>query len=152
MPNEFRQRVARLNKQELDDMPAPWTRRERGHHLRRLLVAKGIDPNRLYRLEFYPHRACWLFTQDAEPGSPASSPSAQTDEAFYLQIRQELSRAARSALGSSGTLFGARSQLPPEPQELTPSDLLNLIGDDAPIDSRVRFDGEGGWQPHALGE
>jgi hypothetical protein len=148
MPNEFRQRVARLNKQELDDMPAPWTRRERGHHLRRLLADRGIDPNRLYRVEYFPHRACWLFTQDAEPrsSSPVPAPAAPSDEAFYLQISLELRRSALSALARHRAMFGTKYQLPPEPQELSPADLVSLIGKAGEGQRSVRFDGEGGWQ------
>jgi hypothetical protein len=156
MPNEIRQRIARLNKHELDEVPAHWTRPERGHHLRRLLVVKGINPNRLYRVEYYPHRQCWLFTQEAEPGAappaPPALPSAPADEAFYIQISLELRRAALSALRHYRSQFGGKYELPSKPQELTPADLVNLIGEAGEGAPPVRFDGEGGWQIKAVGD
>jgi hypothetical protein len=148
MPNEIRQRVARLNKHELNDMPAHWTRRERGRHLRRLLRDKGIDSDHLYRVEYFPHRACWLFTQGVEPeGSPVSTaPPSPADEAFYLQISQELRRTVLDALAFHRAQFGVKYQLPAKPQELSPSELVNLIGNAGERLFPVRFDGEGGWQ------
>jgi hypothetical protein len=46
--------------------------------------------------------------------------------------------------------LGAKYQLPPKPQELTPADLVNLIGKAGEGTSAVRFDGEGGWQLESL--
>jgi hypothetical protein len=79
---------------------------------------------------------------------PPSSvrPSAETDEAFFAQINVELRRTARSALASQRMLFGAKYELPPKTQEMTPTDLAQLLGDPSEDSPAVRFDGEGGWQ------
>jgi hypothetical protein len=136
-------------------MPASWTTGERGQHLRLMLRRKGIDPDRLFTMEYYPQRGCWLLTQAAEPAkSPESTRGAAAlrPEAFYAQTAAELRRTAVVAFAALASqsphvaLLGRKYQLPPEPQLLTPADLVDLIGGDA-RHAAARFDSEGGWQP-----
>jgi len=54
MRSELRRYVARINKHELAAMPASWSERERGQYLRVLLQLHGIDPDGIYRIEYYP--------------------------------------------------------------------------------------------------
>ena len=157
MPNEPTRRVARVDKAELSEMPAHWTDPERGRYLRRLLRRKGIDPDRLYTVEYFPKHLCWLLTQEvrpAWPGAGAAAPPAQTDGGFYLQAATEFRRTARAAFArlaahsSHFASFGCLYQLPEKPQETTPADLAKLLEGSAPKDTAVRFDAEGGWQIH----
>jgi hypothetical protein len=151
MANEPVTRWARLDKQELADLSAQGSDQERGRLLRRLLREKGIDPNRLYRVEYHPHRLCWLLTQETAPGG--HSAPGMADDLFYLQALTELRRTARTAFAAVAARsshfanFGRPYQLPtePEPQPLAPRDLANLLGGtNAPP---ARFDSEGGWEP-----
>src|SRR5438105_3145344 len=106
-------RVARIDQQDLADVPAPWTHQERGQYLRLLLCGRGIDPNRLFQTEYFPNRRCWVLTQrTAEPAEPPPSPghglADRSDETFYLQTLSEFRRAARFAcrtLAAQSTYF-----------------------------------------------
>lgn len=155
MDNERMQQVARVDLRDVAEMSAAWTNQERGQYLRLLLHGKGIDPNQLYRIEYYPQRRCWLVIQEHEPGHarrPAGPPTCQADETFYLQTMVDFRRTARlafSALAAQSSYFacnGCKYQLPAKPQEITPSALVNLLGGPREGDSSVRFDNEGGWR------
>jgi hypothetical protein len=148
-------RVARIDRHELLDLPSDWTNEDRGRYLRLLLRHKGIDTNRLYRIEYYPRRRCWLLIQETEPGSPPL-PTAATyhpgDASFYLQTLAEFRRAgvtAWSALAAQSSQFacwGGPYELPKEPEELTPADLTQLLRDPGEGNPSVSFDSEGGWR------
>jgi hypothetical protein len=156
MPNQPDPQVARIDRQELAAMPVHWTRQQRGRYLRGLFLAKGIDPQRLYTITYYPHRTCWLLTQ--QPGEPGSQPPREAhagkkaDELFYAQVTTEFRRtalAANAAAGLHSAHFncpGFKYQLPSKPQEVTPAALRALLGSPGEGDLPVRFDGEGGWQ------
>lgn len=155
MANEPRRCVARVDKSELSELPAHWTDRERGRYLRRLLRRKGIEPDRLYRVEYFPKHLCWVLTQDTEPdepAGPAASFPAQADAAFYLHAVAEFRRTARAAFvnlaahSSHFAFFGCPYQLPERPQETTPAALAQLLGESASPGATIRFDGEGGWR------
>jgi len=154
MANEPSPRVARIDKRELADMPASWSNRERGRYLWLLLRLKGIDPNRLYTVEYYPYRSCWVLTQVLEPGlaETASAAPALEEEAFYLQAVTEFRRTARLAFAAAAArsrhfaAFGCPYQLPAKIQEITPDDLRELIGNISGDRVGVRFNDEGGWQ------
>jgi hypothetical protein len=157
MPGEPSQRVARIDKRELADLPSQWTGDERGQYLRLLLRRRGIDLNRFYRVQYYPHHTCWLVTQDIGPGQPAAgTPATQTDTALYARLVDEFRRTAVTAIarlsGQSPSLSaqGGRYELPPKPQELTPAELAKLIGGYPGDGASVRFDGEGGCQDHFI--
>jgi hypothetical protein len=147
--------MARIDKRELADVPPHCTNRERGRHLRHLLQSKGIDASRLYKIEYFPHRRCWLLTQEEEPerlapGEMAPTPAA--DELFYLQAWAEFQRtlvAAHAALAARSPYLaslGGRYELPQKPREMTPADLVEQLGGSGKEEPRIHFDGEGGWQ------
>jgi hypothetical protein len=156
MVHQPTRRVVRLNKHELTEMPAPWSNRERGQYLRMLLRFKGIDPDRLYQVDYYPRRHCWLLTQETEanptPPPSVSTPPGPGDEVFYVQAQAELRRAASTAFAALAAhsrhfaSFGCDYRLPPRPQEVTPADLVHQMGAPDQRDAAVRFDSEGGWQ------
>jgi hypothetical protein len=150
-------RVARIDRHELRDLPADWSERERGQYLRLLFQLKGIDPNRFYHVTYHPHPRCWLLTQEAQAGkSPPPglcSCPGKADELFYRHAMTQLrlvSRTAWAALAAHSPHFarcGAKYQLPPASQEVTPGDLANLFGGPAAAGpTRTYFDAEGGWQ------
>jgi hypothetical protein len=150
-------KVARINKQQLSEIPLEWTNQERGRYLRLLFQLKGIDANRLFRVAYYPYPRCWLLTQEAEAGpipkTRDRSPAGVADEVFYLQIMGELGWKARAACAALATnsfhfaRYGCTYQLPAKPQEVTAADLVHQLGGPlSPPDSPLRFDGEGGWQ------
>jgi len=155
MPDAPEKRVARINKHELADMPAVWTNQERGQFLRLLVQFKGIDLTRFYTVEYYPHRACWLVTQEGGAARDATAgtslPGGKADEALYLRMRDEFRRTAVAACAVLEAhsphlaAHGAKYQLPPKPQEITPAELLDQIGGSETGGPAVRFDGEGGW-------
>lgn len=148
MANEPIHCVARVDRRELAEMSPAWTDRERGQFLRLLLRREGIDPGRLYRVEYFPLRRCWLLTQNAEPDE---APAVGSDEQFYAIIVAELRRTARlawAALAAQSSHFaqsGCEYQLPPKPQELTTAGLADLLGGPGEGGPGVRFDSEGGW-------
>jgi hypothetical protein len=150
MVDEPIRRVARLDKHELADMPSAWTNQDRGRFLRLLLRQKGIDPDRLFTVEYYPHRTCWLLTQHA--GLTAGTPARPSDAAFYEQTALEFRRTARSAFAVQAARslhfasHGCQYQLPAKPQEMTPSALADLLGGGGGTPPSVRFTSEGGWQ------
>lgn len=156
MLNEVTRRLARLEKRELSEIPSFWSREEQGRYLWRLFRAKGVDPARLYTVEYFPHRQCWLLTQEIVPG-PRSQPIAlaprgKANLLFYNQVCTELRRAAVSAFAIAATRsvhfarFGCHYQLPPKPQETTPADLVRALGGPADPETCIRFTNEGGWQ------
>jgi hypothetical protein len=153
MANELNRRVARVDKSELSDLPAPWTDRQRGRYLRLLLWCKGIDSRRFFRVEYYPHPRCWLLLQEDEPDRPRElSGAGQPDELFYRQALTEFRRVARAAyaaLAGCSTYF-ARSgrvfQVPGEARALQPAELVNLLGPNPAGRRGVRFDSQGGWR------
>ncbi len=153
MDNERVPRVARINVGDLAEMSSAWTNQERGQYLRLLLQGRGIDPDQLFRLEYYPQRRCWLLIQNARPGhSPRPpQPPGQADERFYVQTITDFRRTARtafSALAAQSTYFasyGCKYQLPAKPQEISPASLSDLLGGPGSGDPDVRFDSEGGW-------
>ena len=152
MPDEANRRVARVDKQEFKEMPASWSDEERGQYLRRLLRCKGIDPGRLFRIEYYPHRLCWLIHQQPMHSAPAAPAALQGDGAFFTQVMAEFRRTARTAFASVAAhslhfaSHGCNYQLPPEPEEISTADLVDELGDVGDDGSGVRFDNEGGWQ------
>lgn len=145
MPSEPRQHVTRIDRRDLADLPPEWTDQERGRHLRLLFQQRGIDPDRLFRLEYYPHRHCWVLIQDADPRADKLPPH-QPDRMFYRQVTAEFRRAALAALAAHGPHFLGKFQLPPEPQELTPAKLIDLLGGPGGDAAPVRFTSEGGWR------
>jgi hypothetical protein len=155
MTAESDKHIARLDQQELADLPLQWTNAERGHYLRRLLRAKGVDPDRLYALTYHPRKRCWLLSQPrvaSGPPAPAvqAGPPSEADEAFYLRALTELRRSALAALASGAAQaslpLGARYELPAQPQETTPAALAKWLGEGGVSDRPVRFDSEGGWR------
>ncbi len=151
MTSEPIQHVARIDKCDLADLPAAWSEQERGRHLRLLFRQRGIDPHRLFRVEYYPHRQCWLLIQE---GTPVPGPPAprQPDRLFYRQVTAELRRAALTAFASQAARsmhfasHGQAYQLPPKAQELTPAKLADLLGGSQERPQDVHFTNEGGWQ------
>jgi hypothetical protein len=154
MENEAPRRVARIDRAELavlgGDTPLP----ERGRRLWRLLRGKGIDPGRLYHVEYYPVHHCWLVTQDEGP--PAErTPQPLTEKAdllFFVQVMTELQYVARSACRAMAAhsmhfaRFGRKFQ-PPEPaKELPLADLVEQLGGPGDDTASVRFDSEGRWR------
>jgi hypothetical protein len=149
--------MARIDKRELTDVPAHWTKQQRGLHLWQLLGDKGIDPNRLYTVQYFPDHHCWLVIQEVESGlRPHSRKTTLSDkecELFYVQATAELRRTAQLAFGSLAArsthfaCYGRKYELPTKPQETTPAELVKLLGGPAEPDLRVHFDSEGGWQP-----
>jgi hypothetical protein len=154
--NDQLRRVARINKRHLSALPADWTQAERGRYLRLLFRVKGIDPDRLFHIEYFPQRRCWLLLQPAA-GLPdpapvdVAAPASRTDEAFYLQTAGALRRAAIAAFAafaahsSHFARAGAAYQLPAQPQELTSAHLKDLCGHSTPDSMPIRFTAEGGW-------
>src|SRR5881398_1522359 len=98
MPNEPSRRMARLERHELSEIPSHWSKMERGQYVWRLLRDKGIDPGRLYTVEYFPYRQCWLLTQDIEQGPQprpiAIAPRGKAGLLFYTQVTTELRRTA----------------------------------------------------------
>jgi hypothetical protein len=146
--------MARIDGQDLSSLPPQSTNAQRGRHLRLLLQERGIDVGRLYHLAYYPHRRCWLLTQEAHPGAASSAlsrpRSRKEDEAFYLQTLDDLRRTQRAALaGHLGHAFYRSQQgpyeLPQKPHEMTTADLTQLLGDAGTGAERIQFDGEGRW-------
>jgi hypothetical protein len=157
MRYERPQRLARLEKRELAEIPSHWSKAEQGDYLWRLLLHKGVDPSRLYTVAYYPHRQCWLLTQEIEAGTPprpiAPAPPCEAGLRFYSQVSTELRRTALAAFAavagrsSHFARFGCDYELPPKPQETTPADLVSWLGGGPnQTDARVRFTSEGGWQ------
>jgi hypothetical protein len=137
-------------------MPSHWSKAEQGQYLWRLLWDKGVDPGRLYTVEYFPHRQCWLLTQEVEAGvhsrPVAHAPPTEAGLRFYTQVSTELRRTALAAVAAVAgrsahfARFGSHYELPPKPQETTPSDLVRLLGGQNEANARVRFTSEGGWQ------
>jgi sugar/nucleoside kinase (ribokinase family) len=154
MHSEPAHHIARLDRQELADMPAHWTNQERGHFLRHLLHLKGIDANRFYRVEYYPHRTCWLLLQEAGSEGVALSPG-KADDQFYAHLLAELRRTALASFAHASThsahfaRFGCNYELPPKPLELSPAELANLLDAAGKHGDPVQFDSEGGWRAAA---
>jgi hypothetical protein len=156
MRTERTQRLARLEKRELAEIPSHWSKAEQGEYLWRLFRDKGVDPGRLYTVEYFPHRQCWLLTQDIDAGTQlrpiASAPPSDAGLRFYIQVSTELRRTALAAFAAVAgrsvhfARFGSNYELPPKPQETTPADLVRLLGGQRENDTRVRFTSEGGWQ------
>jgi len=156
MRSELRRYVARINKHELAAMPASWSERERGQYLRVLLQLHGIDPDGIYRIEYYPYRQCWVVTQVDRPDElPARGPASrikQTDEAFCKQVMTQFRHTARAAFAAAAASsthfasFGCAYQLPAKPQELTVADLAKQLGSAGLKQPAVRFTSEGGWR------
>jgi hypothetical protein len=156
MRTERPQRLARLEKRELAEMPPHWSKAEQGEYLWRLLRDKGVDPARLYTVEYFPHRQCWLLTQEIELGTQARPiapvPPREAGLRFYTQVSTELRRTALAAFAAVAgrsahfARFGSHYELPPKPQETTPADLARLLGGPNKSDAQVRFTSEGGWQ------
>jgi hypothetical protein len=154
------QRMARLERQELAEMPSHWSKEEQGRYLWRLLRNKGIDPDRLFALEYFPYRQCWLVTQETEHGPQrrprAAAPPGKASLRFYVQVSTELRRTALAAFAAAASRsahfarFGCAYQLPPKPQETTPADLVRLLGGPADQTAHIRFTTEGGWQSAPL--
>src|SRR5262249_47235633 len=63
MENELRRRLARIDRRELSGAGPDAPPAVRGRYLRQLLLDKGIDPSRLYHVEYYANHHCWLVTQ-----------------------------------------------------------------------------------------
>jgi hypothetical protein len=157
MRKERIRRIARLEKQELGEIPSHWSMAEQGGHLWRLLGDKGLDPARLYTVEYFPHRQCWLLTQEIEAGlrtrSISMAPPSEASRLFYSQLSAELRRAAVAAFAAVAARsthfarFGCPYQLPAKPQETTPAELLRTLGGPTEEPPQVRFTSEGGWRP-----
>jgi hypothetical protein len=150
------QQIARLNRHELTEMPPQWTDADRGQFLRMLLRLKGIDASRYFRVTYHPYRRCWLVSQAAGQGRPATEPQMSTvkeDANLYLRLQHDLARAARAAvtaLVAQSPEFARRGcpyELPTPTQELTPAAFADLLGQAAQKPSAAEFDSEGGWQP-----
>jgi hypothetical protein len=122
-----RQRVARLDRDEIAGIPDHWDVRQRAQFCWVLLQLKGIDPARLFHCEYHPRRRCWLLVQDVNVSSPP--PPRQAEELFYKELAAELRRTARAATAalaarsSHYALFGCDYELPSSPQEMTPAAL-----------------------------
>jgi hypothetical protein len=154
MDQEPTRRIARLDKQELADMPSHWTDLERGQYLSLLLHLKGIDCRRLYWVEYHPRHQCWVVSQQPEADGTYASEPAFFDHAadqLCLQTLVEFRRTARlawAALAARSPEFarhGSDYQLPEKPEELTPGELLSLLSDSDVEPPPAEFDGEGGW-------
>ena len=157
--SEQSERVARINRHEVTDLPSEWNHQERGLYLRMLFRLKGIEPDHFYRVTYHPLSRCWVVIQepawDSAPREETPG-GGQTAEQFYLQVLTEFrwkARAACAALAAHSlhfARFGRTYQLPEKPQELTPADLVNQLGGPLAVeDDSPRFDNEGGWQPGA---
>jgi hypothetical protein len=159
METEQRRHVVRIDRAELagagPDVPLP----ERGRFLRRLLQDKGIDPDRLYHVEYFATHHCWLLTQEEVPGRrPASPPPHdRADTLFFVRVMSELQHVARAACRSLAAhsshfaRFGRKFQ-PPEPaKEVALSELVDLLGGPGNDTASVRFDSEGRWRSEPSG-
>ncbi|HMC89571.1 MAG TPA: hypothetical protein VKI17_08480 [Gemmataceae bacterium] len=154
MTLERTRHIARIDKNELADMPTAWSNRERGQYLRMLLSFRGINPDLLFQVEYYPYRCCWLLIQELDPDlrPPSRAPLAETAEAFYVHTMIELRRSARVAFAAAAAksshfaCHGCAYQLPAKPQEASAFDPLKLVGSKSSSDFPVRFTAEGGWQ------
>jgi hypothetical protein len=155
MENEPLQCLARVERGELaalgPDVPLP----ERGRFLRGLLQSKGIDPDRLYRVEYFASHHCWLVTQDAGPAGPGdrAARAPKADELFYVQAIADFQRVARAACAAMAATsmhfarFGrSKYELPEPEQELPLADLVTLLGGSGDDTPSVRFDSEGRWR------
>jgi hypothetical protein len=161
MCQEISRRMARLEKRELSEVPSHWSTEERGRYLWRLLRNKGIDPGRLFTVEYFPHRHCWLLTQAIErephPRPIAPAPPARTGLLFYTQISTEFRAKALAAFAAAASRsahfarFGCQYQLPPKPQETTAEDLIRLLGGPTLPTTDIRFTSEGGWRESVVG-
>jgi hypothetical protein len=161
MRTERPRRTARLEKRELAEIPSHWSKEEQGSYLWRLLRDRGIDPGRLYTVEYFPYHQCWLVTQEAEREPclrpVAAAPPSGGGRPFYTQVSTELRRTALTAVAALAAhsdhfaRFGCKYQLPPKPQETTPADLVRSLGGQTDKDVHAQFTSEGGWQaasPH----
>ncbi|HJT78313.1 MAG TPA: hypothetical protein VJ739_14010, partial [Gemmataceae bacterium] len=138
MVSEPVQRVARINRGELSHLSPDLSLAERGRRLRRQLLHKGIDPDRLFRVEYYPNHHCWLLTQEGEPTHPrrpaAPASDGKADELYFVSIMAEFQLVARSACARAAAhsthfaRFGCRYQLPEPERELTVADLVEQLG------------------------
>jgi hypothetical protein len=154
--------MIRIEKRELSEVPSFWSKRERGHHLWRLLQDKGIDPSRLYTIDYFPHRQCWLLTQGHDPGlrprCAGKLPTGAAAESFYVEATAELRRTARAGFATVAARsthfarFGCKYELPPKPQETTPADLVQQLGGSLEDGEDIRFDTEGGWHAQPVEE
>ncbi len=150
------QRVARIDRQELTDLPANWSNEERGQYLRVLLKRKGVDVNRLYRLEYYPYHYCWLMLQEQRGEELAvdtdERPQEAADAEFYSRMMAEFRRTAMSAMAALAARaphfvrHGGKYQLPSPPRELTSRELEEMLGGAEQDRFSISFDTEGGWQ------
>jgi hypothetical protein len=146
-------RVVRIDRPEMTDVPAPWTDQQRGQYLRRLLRLKGIDPDRFFRVAYYPLPRCWLVTQEAPPAPGGTAAPARSDEVFYRETIDQFrwpAHAACKALAAHSphfARFGRKYELPPRPEEMTPADLASLLGGAPPAKGPpLAFNSEGGWR------
>jgi hypothetical protein len=156
MKTERPRRTARLEKRELAEIPSHWSKEEQGKYLWRLLRDKGVNPGRLYTVEYFPYHQCWLLTQEIEPEPyPRPVTAARPHEGgqlFFTQLSTELRRTALAAFAAAAVRsehfarFGCKYQLPSKPQETTPADLARSLGGPSGRDARVQFTSEGGWQ------
>jgi hypothetical protein len=153
MPEHSSRRVARIDKSDLANLPAPWTDAERGRHLVGLLEKQGIVLSQFYHVEYYPRHQCWLLSQQGETVAAVAAAAQENDDVrVFRQLTQECRRAAQAAwriLAMKSVHFAANGcdyRLPPEPEVLTPGGLAKWLGDSADADSSIRFTSEGGWQ------
>ncbi len=156
---EDRHRIVRIDRSEFADMPAGWTSTDRGQYLRMLLQLKGIDTARLYRVEYYPLRGCWVLTQEIEPPRKRDrerSGREDSDAAFFLRAASEFRRSAVAAFAAQegrSTHFaknGAPYELPAKPQDLSAAELKDLLGKPAKPPKPAQFNPEGGWRGDPL--
>lgn len=146
-------RIVRIDREELASLPPSWTDLERGQYLRILLGVKGIDCNRLYWVEYHPQHHCWLVSQQ-ETEEPAPEPVyfGHSADALCLQALAEFRRTARAAWAALAARspelarHGGKYALPERPNEVTPADLMDLLGGPGDSDDPVQFDNEGGWR------
>jgi hypothetical protein len=152
MEHEPPRKLARLDRAELGGAGPDASPAERGRHLRRLFEAKGIDPDRLYHVEYFATHHCWLVTQ--EEGPPRRRPAAAGDPAdarFYVQVMAELQHVARSALRAMAAhsphfaRFGRKFEPPGPVREVALSELVDQLGGPGDDTASVRFDSEGRW-------
>jgi hypothetical protein len=156
MENEPLQRLARIERGELAALGSEMPLAERGGFLRDLLQLRGIDTDRLYRVEYFPTHHCWLVTQDAGAAGPrrpgAASRGPKADELFYVQAIADFQRVARAAYAAMAAhsmhfaRFGRKYELPEPERELPLSDLVDLLRDTGDETPPVRFDSEGRWR------
>ena len=145
MEHEPVKRVARLDRWEVAALPTQWTDEEKGCQLRLLLRERGIDPNRLYFLNYHPRHHCWLFTQRCPEPEALVATAGKADDAFYRQLAGELRRTARLASVSQGTWW-VPYRLPDAPEIVSPSELAMELSAAGEARASVRFNREGGWQ------